>query len=155
MPSSRPTVRCWARRRRRSRCCPAPCASRLRADARTRRSNRRPRGGSRLPYGRYLWGVMTCPSCASDVPAGASFCPTCGTPLVQRADERRVVTILFADVVGFTGLSESRDPEGVKYLLDRCFERLAADVTSHGGRLDKIVGAELMAVFGAPVAHED
>jgi class 3 adenylate cyclase/tetratricopeptide (TPR) repeat protein len=75
--------------------------------------------------------------------------------MVIRGDERRVVTVLFADVVGFTGLSETRDPEGVKYLLDRCFERLAADVTSHGGRLDKIVGDELMAVFGAPVAHED
>jgi class 3 adenylate cyclase/tetratricopeptide (TPR) repeat protein len=74
---------------------------------------------------------------------------------VRLSDERRVVTVLFGDVVGFTPYSEAHDPEQVKNLLDRCFERLAADVTSHGGRVDKIVGDELMAVFGAPVAHED
>jgi class 3 adenylate cyclase/tetratricopeptide (TPR) repeat protein len=66
-----------------------------------------------------------------------------------------VVTVLFADMVGFTPYSEARDPEHVKNLLDSCFERLAADLTSHGGRVDKIVGDEIMAVFGAPVAHED
>jgi class 3 adenylate cyclase/tetratricopeptide (TPR) repeat protein len=58
-------------------------------------------------------------------------------------------------MVGFTPYSEARDPEHVKNLLDSCFERLAADLTSHGGRVDKIVGDEIMAVFGAPVAHED
>lgn len=63
--------------------------------------------------------------------------------------------MLFADVVGFTSLSEARDPERVKYVLDRCFEGLARDVTSHGGRVDKIVGDELMAVFGSPITHED
>ena len=65
------------------------------------------------------------------------------------------MTVLFGDVVGFTSYSEARDPEHVKNLLDRCFERLAADVTAHGGRIDKIVGDEIMAVFGAPIAHED
>ncbi len=63
--------------------------------------------------------------------------------------------MLFADVVGFTPLSEDLDPEQVKNLLDRCFEGLSADITSHGGRIDKIVGDEIMAVFGAPIAHED
>lgn len=72
-----------------------------------------------------------------------------------RGDERRIVTVLFADVVGFTPMSEERDPEHVKNLLDRCFERLAGDISSHGGRVDKIVGDEIMAVFGAPVTHED
>jgi predicted ATPase/class 3 adenylate cyclase len=66
-----------------------------------------------------------------------------------------VATVLFADVVGFTPLSEDLDPEQVKILLDRCFEALAADITSHGGRIDKIVGDDIMAVFGAPIAHED
>jgi len=63
--------------------------------------------------------------------------------------------VLFADVVGFTTLSESRDPEHVKNLVDRCFERLAGDVTAFGGRVDKVVGDALMALFGAPIAHED
>lgn len=63
--------------------------------------------------------------------------------------------MLFADLVGFTGLSEERDPEQVKNLVDRCFERLAADVTAYGGKVDKILGDAMVALFGAPVAHED
>src|SRR5688500_13191640 len=98
---------------------------------------------------------MSCPSCGSVAPAGARFCPSCGQPLQARADERRVVTVLFADVMGFTSLSEARDPEHVKNLVDQCFERLAADVTAFGGRVDKIVGDAIIALFGAPVAHED
>jgi class 3 adenylate cyclase/tetratricopeptide (TPR) repeat protein len=98
---------------------------------------------------------MTCPSCAAEVPAGARFCPNCGHALHAAADERRVATVLFADIVGFTGLAESLDPEQVKHLVDRCFERLAADVTSFGGHVDKVVGDGLLALFGAPVAHED
>ncbi|MEX0875325.1 MAG: adenylate/guanylate cyclase domain-containing protein [Actinomycetota bacterium] len=96
-----------------------------------------------------------CSSCAADLPAGAKFCPSCGAVITARADERRIVTVLFADVVGFTPMSEDLDPEQVKRMLDRCFEGLAADVLAHGGRVDKIVGDEIMAVFGAPVAHED
>lgn len=111
--------------------------------------------GRVLGYRYFVTGPNRCPSCSADVPAGARFCPSCGALLEGRSDERRIVTVLFADVVGYTALSESRDPERVKYLLDRCFERLARDVASHGGRVDKIVGDELMAVFGAPVAHED
>ncbi len=99
--------------------------------------------------------ARACSSCGTELPAGAKFCPSCGTPAVQVSDERRVVTVLFGDIVGFTPFSEEHDPEHVKNLLDRCFERLAADVTSHGGRVDKIVGDEIMAVFGAPIAHED
>ncbi len=96
-----------------------------------------------------------CPSCGAALPVGARFCSSCGAASVPRTDERRIVTVLFADVVGFTPLSEDRDPEHVKNLLDRCFERLASDISSHGGRVDKIVGDEIMAVFGAPVTHED
>src|SRR5207248_2793985 len=75
--------------------------------------------------------------------------------LVTRPDERRVATVLFADLVGFTTFSESADPEHVKNLVDRCFERLVADVTAFGGQVDKIVGDAIVALFGAPVAHED
>lgn len=75
--------------------------------------------------------------------------------MVGRGDERRVVTVLFADLAGFTGLSESADPEQLKNLLDRCFARLAVDITGHGGRVDKVIGDAIVALFGAPVAHED
>ena len=98
---------------------------------------------------------MRCLSCGTEVAEGARFCPSCGQPLRAGADERRIVTVLFADLVGFTTLSESRDPEQVKNLVDRCFERLVADVRAYGGRVDKIVGDAIVALFGAPVAHED
>lgn len=98
---------------------------------------------------------MTCGSCGANAPDEARFCPSCGHSLVVRPDERRIATVLFADLVGFTTFSESADPEHVKNLLDRCFERLVADVTAFGGQVDKIVGDALVALFGAPVAHED
>ena len=99
--------------------------------------------------------AMNCPSCGSTAPEGARFCPACGHALVTRQDERRVATVLFADLVGFTRLSESADPEQVKNIVDRTFERLAADVVSYGGQVDKVIGDALVAIFGAPVAHED
>src|SRR5438132_26743 len=98
---------------------------------------------------------MTCPSCGAAVPDSARFCPSCGHGLRTGGDERRIVTVLFADLVGFTALSETRDPEHVKNLVDRCFERLAGDVTAFGGRVDKVIGDALVALFGAPLAHED
>src|SRR6185436_9221027 len=98
---------------------------------------------------------MTCPACGVSVPEGARFCPKCGQRLVVAPDERRLVTVLMADLVGFTALSAASDPEQMKRLVDDTFERLIADITAFGGRLDKIVGDELVALFGAPVAHED
>lgn len=98
---------------------------------------------------------MTCPSCGAGAPDNARFCPACGHSLVQRPDERRVATVVFADLVGFTTFSESADPEHVKNLVDRCFERLVSDIEAFGGQVDKIVGDAIIALFGAPVAHED
>ncbi|HEX9683978.1 MAG TPA: adenylate/guanylate cyclase domain-containing protein [Acidimicrobiales bacterium] len=98
---------------------------------------------------------MNCTACGTDVPIGARFCPSCGNVLASVADQRRVATVLFGDLVGFTALSERRDPEDVKHLVERCFERLAADVVAFGGRVDKVVGDAIVALFGAPVAHED
>ncbi len=66
-----------------------------------------------------------------------------------------MVSVVFADLVGFTALGESMDPEQLKNIVDRCFERLADDVTSFGGRVDKVIGDAIMALFGAPIAHED
>ncbi|HEY2427310.1 MAG TPA: adenylate/guanylate cyclase domain-containing protein, partial [Acidimicrobiales bacterium] len=98
---------------------------------------------------------MACPSCGVPVPSGSRFCPSCGTPVGRRADERRLVTVLFADLVGYTTFAESRDPEAVKNVIDACFERLVADVVAFGGVVDKIIGDAIVALFGAPVAHED
>ncbi len=63
--------------------------------------------------------------------------------------------MLFADLVGFTSLSETADPEHIKNLVDGCFEKLATEITTFGGQVDKVIGDALVALFGAPVAHED
>jgi class 3 adenylate cyclase/tetratricopeptide (TPR) repeat protein len=98
---------------------------------------------------------MTCPSCGTEVADGARYCWSCGQSLATTSDERRVVTVLFADLVGFTTMSETLDPEQVKRFVDRAFERLVADVVAFGGRVDKIIGDAIVALFGAPTAHED
>jgi class 3 adenylate cyclase/tetratricopeptide (TPR) repeat protein len=99
---------------------------------------------------------MACPSCAGLIPDGARFCPSCGAPVaVVPSGERRVVTVLFADLVGFTGLAERLDPEQVTRLVDSCFALLVADIASFGGHVDKVLGDAIVALFGAPVAHED
>jgi class 3 adenylate cyclase/tetratricopeptide (TPR) repeat protein len=97
-----------------------------------------------------------CTACGSALPAGARFCPSCGAALLAgAAGERRVVTVAFADLAGFTTMAEGRDPEAVKELLDGCFGVLVPVIEAHGGTVDKIIGDELMAVWGAPRAHED
>jgi predicted ATPase/class 3 adenylate cyclase len=113
----------------------------------------------------------TCPSCGSENPPGAKFCVECGTELAAAAateptirepaevealpEERRKATVLFADLSGYTAVAERMDPEAVKSLIDRALQRLGQEVTRYGGRVDKYIGDNVMAVFGAPVAHED
>ena len=100
--------------------------------------------------------MVACAVCAHPVPAGGRFCGNCGAPVTNRlTEERRVVTVLFADLVGSTTLAEDLDPERVKRLIDSCFERLVADIESFGGQVDKLLGDAIVALFGAPVAHED
>ena len=99
---------------------------------------------------------MQCTSCSQPLPVDARFCSFCGQQVETHSDEaRRVVTVLFADVVGFTAWSEHLDPERVKRLIDATFERLVAVVDEFGGAVDKLLGDGLLALFGAPVAHED
>src|SRR5712671_6237835 len=98
---------------------------------------------------------MTCPACGATTATGARFCQECGQRLGVSLEERRVATVLMADLVGFTTIAAGADPEQIKRLVDHCFERLVADITEFGGRLDKIVGDEIIAIFGAPIAHED
>lgn len=106
----------------------------------------------------YAGALMGCQNCDAIVPVGARFCPSCGA--AQQAspsqpEERRIVTVLFADLVGFTTLSEHLDPEQVKRLIDSCFERMVTVIADFGGRVDKLLGDGMLALFGAPVAHED
>src|SRR6476646_2319580 len=98
---------------------------------------------------------MTCPACGATTAAGARFCQECGQRLGVSLEERRLATVLMADLVGFTTFSAGADPEHIKRLVDHCFEQLVADITEFGGRLAKIVGDEIIAIFGAPIAHED
>jgi hypothetical protein len=100
-------------------------------------------------------GAVACPACAAAAPPEARFCPACGGRLRGGGEERRVVTVLFADLVGSTTLVESLDPEAARGLLDESFRRLAAEVRHCGGTLEKYIGDAILAVFGFPVAHGD
>jgi class 3 adenylate cyclase len=85
-------------------------------------------------------------------PAPAQATPPLSTSLPE---ERRQVTVVFADLSGYTAVAERMDPESVKSLVDRSLQRLGEEVDRFGGRVDKYIGDNVMAVFGAPVAHED
>ncbi|NLU80303.1 AAA family ATPase [Micromonospora sp. HNM0581] len=102
---------------------------------------------------------MTCPVCGTVAVPGARFCHSCGAALPAAATlpaaERRVVTVLFGDLSDFTSWSEDLDPERVGAVTDRVLAALAGAVKTFGGHVDKLTGDGIMAVFGAPVAHED
>ncbi|MDG4822380.1 adenylate/guanylate cyclase domain-containing protein [Asanoa sp. WMMD1127] len=102
---------------------------------------------------------MTCPVCGTVAIPGARFCHNCGAALPAAASlpaaERRVVTVLFGDLSDFTSWSENVDPERVGAVTDRVLAALAGAVKTFGGHVDKLTGDGIMAVFGAPVAHED
>src|SRR6478735_6977516 len=73
----------------------------------------------------------------------------------ESVDERKLVTIVFSDISGFTALAEKEDPEKVRELINACFDRLVPMVQKYEGTIDKFIGDEIMALFGAPIAHED
>ena len=102
--------------------------------------------------------MLICASCGRDNPPGAGFCNSCGAALASPAASREVrktVTVLFCDLTGSTALGEQTDPEALRALLARYFERMKAIVESHGGTVEKFIGDAVMAVFGVPAAHED
>jgi class 3 adenylate cyclase/tetratricopeptide (TPR) repeat protein len=102
--------------------------------------------------------MAVCASCGFASVSAFRFCPECGAParLAEGSGEKRkVVTVLFCDVTGSTALGESTDPEVLRALLARYFERMRGIVESHGGTVEKFIGDAVMAVFGVPVAHED
>jgi class 3 adenylate cyclase len=92
------------------------------------------------------------------VPADAAFCPSCGTPLLapdRTREERKLISVLFVDLVGFTSRSDKADPEEVRDLLQGFHARSKREIERFGGTVEKFIGDAVMAVFGAPVAHGD
>jgi class 3 adenylate cyclase/tetratricopeptide (TPR) repeat protein len=116
--------------------------------------------------------AAVCPACGTVNPPEAKFCMSCGTALAGDAppvpapapppaavelppEERRQVTVVFADLSGYTAIAERMDPEEVKSFVDGALRRLGQEVERFGGSVDKYIGDNVMAVFGAPIAHED
>ena len=120
--------------------------------------------------------ARTCPGCGASPPVDARFCNECGSALTAvdlngppargapasaedrppgTVSERRFVTVLFVDLVGFTAISQSRDPEDVRELLSLYFEACSALVERYGGTVEKFIGDAVMAVWGTPIAQED
>jgi adenylate cyclase len=124
--------------------------------------------------------VVICEACSTPNPAGSRFCVQCGarvSPIVHARqagstgqftsdlvlarlpimgdEQRRPVTVVFADIVGFTSLSERLDPEEVRDVTAACFGRLVEEIVRRGGTVDKFIGDAVMALFGTPIAHED
>jgi class 3 adenylate cyclase len=102
--------------------------------------------------------VRTCPSCGHRNSNDARFCSQCAAALDSSArprEERKVVTVLFVDLVGFTARAETLDPEDVQALLAFYHDRVRAELERYGGTVERLVGDGVMALFGAPVAHED
>jgi class 3 adenylate cyclase len=102
--------------------------------------------------------VAACFACGAENRAEARFCDACGTPLAvapAHREERKVVSILFADLVGSTAAADGADPEDVRATLAPYHARVKQEIERFGGTVEKFVGDAVMAVFGAPVAHED
>jgi class 3 adenylate cyclase/tetratricopeptide (TPR) repeat protein len=99
---------------------------------------------------------MRCDRCGEENPDRARFCSSCGAQLVtEPRQERKVVSVLFVDLVGFTGSSDRRDPEDVRDVLQAYHRAAETAISSFGGNMEKFIGDAVMAVFGAPVSHGD
>jgi class 3 adenylate cyclase/tetratricopeptide (TPR) repeat protein len=101
---------------------------------------------------------MHCPSCGTENPEGFRFCGACASPLEAaqaHREERKLVTALFTDIVGSTARAETLDPEDVRARLAPYYARLRRELEQFGGTVEKFIGDAVVALFGAPVAHED
>ena len=103
--------------------------------------------------------MLVCSSCGRENAADALFCSACGASLTAEAEpgreERKIVSVLFADLVGFTSRAEQMDPEDVRAILEPYHGHLRRELERYGGTVEKFIGDAVMALFGAPVAHED
>jgi class 3 adenylate cyclase/tetratricopeptide (TPR) repeat protein len=102
--------------------------------------------------------VALCPNCGVSNSDGARFCQNCGAslaPSAQAREERKLVSVLFVDLVGFTSRSDQADPEEVREILQTYQASVRARIEEHGGTVEKFIGDAVMAVFGAPVSHGD
>ncbi|MGN6380695.1 MAG: AAA family ATPase [Gaiellales bacterium] len=102
--------------------------------------------------------MTACPQCGHENPPDNRFCGRCGAVLERAAaprEVRKVVSVVFCDVTGSTALGETLDPESLRALLARYFDRMRGIVEAHGGTVEKFIGDAVMAVFGVPVLHED
>ena len=102
--------------------------------------------------------VASCANCGAPLPPGARFCPSCATPVVagiSSGEERKLVTVLFADVTGSTALGERLDPERLRALLQSYFAGMSAAIETWGGTVEKYIGDAVMAAFGVPHIRED
>jgi class 3 adenylate cyclase len=107
----------------------------------------------------YALPVLTCANCGEQNPEGARFCNACASPLQTDEgalrEERKTVTVIFVDLVGFTAQAERLDPEDVRGVLSPYHAHVRAELERHGGTVEKFIGDAVMAVFGAPLVHED
>jgi class 3 adenylate cyclase len=94
----------------------------------------------------------TCAACGAALPDAARFCPNCAAPVGTGPDqsERKLATVVFADLVGSTALGGSQDPERTRATLERFYDAMTAEIETAGGTVEKFAGDAVMAVFGAP-----
>src|SRR5207253_8080449 len=112
------------------------------------------------PRARKLWRytpAVVCKRCGQENPLVSRFCLACGAPLESEPakQERKLVSVLFVDLVGFTGQSERADPEDVRDTLNAYRAAAQESIQVFGGNMEKFIGDAVMAVFGAPVSHGD